>query len=283
MSVETVVSAPSANQWWTTRTFPESFSSKPFIKVIQITDCHLYAETDGEYFGAKCYPQLEQTCLHIHKANADLVVLTGDITNDHTEKSYQRLAEIVNRHLFDIPIAWLPGNHDEIQLMETYFSAPPFICEKHLILGNWQLFLMNSKGPTPAGFVQPELLESQQHLLEKHKIVAPYAAAFMHHHPIPMNAYIDKHICENGDAVLNVLTNESTWRFLAHGHVHTERASQHQHLQVLATPSTSIQFGQSKEWQQIDSGPAYRVFELYPSGDWKTQVVNVAEVAARDA
>ena len=102
----------------------------------------------------------------------------------------------------------------------------------------------------------------------------------MHHHPFPMNAYIDKHICENGDDVIAALKSDSSWRFLAHGHVHCERSLSLDKLQLFATPATSVQFGQSQEWQQINSGPAYRIFTLYASGQLETDVVSLPAVIA---
>lgn len=273
MNSAAIASPEILERWWDSYSLSSNLIAKPFISVAQVTDVHLYADKSAQYFGANCYQHFRQVCEHIQQSDIDLVVITGDVTNDHTEQSYQHLATIVKQTLAKKLVAWLPGNHDEIPLMYRYFSGSPFITEKHLLAGKWQLFLMNSKSDTPAGFVTPSSLESQQKQLEKNQSHAPFAGAFIHHHLSPLHAYIDKHICENGDQVLETLTLNQAWRFLAHGHVHSEKQSQFKTLEILATPATSVQFGQSLQWQQINSGPAYRTFRLYPSGEWQTQVI----------
>lgn len=270
-------------EWWNTTPFQlRGFTSNSPLKVVQLTDLHLYADTKSEYYGANCHDNFQRACQHVQENGADLVILTGDVTNDHTEASYQRVSEIVRHTLNNIVVAWLPGNHDDISLMQQYFSGEPFISHKHLVCGLWQLFLMNSKSETPAGFVSPTTLEAQQKIFTAHQAESPFSGAFMHHHPIKMNAYIDKHICENGDEVLAALSAHHGWKFLAHGHVHTEQTHQFKQLTVLATPATSVQFGQALHWEQINTGPQYRTFHLFDTGEWDTEVIAL-DYEKRDA
>ena len=42
----------------------------------------------------------------------DLIIATGDISNDGTIASYHRFIARVQDYLPGIPLAWLAGNHD---------------------------------------------------------------------------------------------------------------------------------------------------------------------------
>ncbi|MFB1000732.1 MAG: metallophosphoesterase [Colwellia sp.] len=53
----------------------------PVFKIAQITDCHLFSQTDGLHYGANVYQNLVAVLREI-KSQTDIqvIVFTGDIT-----------------------------------------------------------------------------------------------------------------------------------------------------------------------------------------------------------
>lgn len=248
------------------------------LRVAQITDCHLRSDDLG-YEGIDSTDSLVQVLQHMATEQFDCVFITGDISQDHTDASYQLLAQLCRQYLPDTFVARLPGNHDEPECLDKWMSEPPFVPVNHFYWHDWHILQLNSKGPTPAGWI------SEQHFAELGDILAGVAsnhhvAVFTHHHPLPMGAYIDKHILQNGEQLMRVLGGFAQVKFVAHGHVHQEAQGQYatqsgHHIHMYATPSTSMQFAARSLKRANDEalGPGYRIFELFSGGGVSSEVV----------
>lgn len=258
--------------------FDQVFTIKPksteSIEIVQITDCHLML--DGQlYEGIDSLSRLYQVLKRLVSLRLDLLVVTGDITQDHTLASYQLLAQACDEVLPNVPVVWLPGNHDDIDDMtQAFVDYPCMNAAKKVVfsVGDWQLLLLNSKGPTPSGLI------SEQHLFDIEQQLAllqnnDSALVFCHHHPIPMDGYIDKHILNNGAELLQLLAKYEQVKVLAHGHVHQGRECEFAGLEVWATPATAIQFKPHSHDKANDvKGPGYRHIQLTADGGIKSQV-----------
>ncbi|WP_199611188.1 metallophosphoesterase [Flocculibacter collagenilyticus] len=237
-------------------------------KLIQITDLHLFADQESCYFHGNTYQNLLNVLSHIaqHHGDADALIMTGDITQDHTTASYQLLQQTLQQAIaksnLALPVVWLPGNHDEVALMNEHFFAAPFMTEKYLKVADWHILLCNSKGSTPAGWISEEHQSEIIHVLN----AIPeneHAILFCHHHPLPIDGYLDKHILENGSGWLTNVSQYPQVRCIFHGHVHNEYHINFKQIDIFATPATSIQFEkQTVDWQISQLPPAYRVILL---------------------
>ena len=80
----------------------------PVSSLVQITDCHLLATPDALYQGIKPYHHL-RLVLDELRAEAPLLILTGDLTEDHSADSYTLLQQLLAdwHRLFD-QLATLP-------------------------------------------------------------------------------------------------------------------------------------------------------------------------------
>ncbi|MBE0366862.1 metallophosphoesterase [Pseudoalteromonas sp. MMG013] len=236
---------------------------KSSIKLAHITDSHLFCDEMGTYFTVNTADNFKRTLSYMATCHLDAVIFGGDLTQDHSVESYQLFAELVRVSELDCPVFWLPGNHDELTELEQ-ISLGQIHSNKHLRLNGADIFLINSKGETPAGWCE------QQHLFELHQMLlcsSEQVLAFSHHHPVPINGYLDKHILENGPALLNCLVNSNKAVRLVHGHVHNDYQSTYRTMHVLATPATSIQFNKgTSQWQQQDRGPALRIINFGING-----------------
>ena len=90
----------------------------------------------------------------------DLLLLTGDLSQDETPESYQRLVSLIAP--LGIPAYWIPGNHDNIPVMAEILNQPPLSPEKSWMLGNWQFLLLSSveAGCDGGGFPQKACIGS---------------------------------------------------------------------------------------------------------------------------
>jgi Icc protein len=254
-------------------------AKQPVVKIAQITDCHLLIN-NGTYLGVDSTAYLQRVMLKLSESHWDCVVVTGDITQDHTLASYNILAEFCHQYLSNTTVAWLPGNHDEINQLKQTLSQPPMTVAKHLKFGHWHVLLLNTKGPTPEGVV------NSTHMAEIEVQLAQIpqdesVLVFCHHHPLPVNGYIDRHILTNGPELLAVLKRFSQVKCIAHGHVHQQRETVlgrdiGEPIFLWATPSTSMQFVvNSFAKGNNDSGPAFRQFELSPDGQVISHVIEL--------
>ncbi len=234
------------------------------------TDCHLFADLDGEYFHVNCAQNLRATLTAMARENFDFVVFGGDLTQDHSVESYQVFAELINQSELSCPVFWVPGNHDEIAQLHS-ISNGQIKAAKHIVHPFAHVLLINTKGTTPAGWIQPAHLSDIDISLKNTQVAQILIG---HHHPMPVAGYIDKHILDNGAQLLELINSEHhNVKAVVHGHAHNNYELNYEGVQILGTPATSIQFTKhTRDWQQQQLGPAYRTVLIDESGTLTTQV-----------
>ncbi|WP_404341014.1 metallophosphoesterase [Pseudoalteromonas mariniglutinosa] len=245
------------------------------LRIAHVTDSHLFAQRNGEYFSVNTAVHFSECLADISQQDIDCLVFGGDLTQDHSAESYFLFAQLIAESPLQCPVFWLPGNHDDIALL-TRISGGQIQHHKRLKFNTAEVLLLNSKGPTPAGWV------SAQHLNELTDVLTDNTApcvCFCHHNPLPINGYLDKHILENGPQLLNLLVNNGRTQALFHGHVHNEHQWQFRDLNIYASPASSIQFlKNTAQWQQQNKGPMYRIVTCNSAGinqpfEFSTEVV----------
>ena len=127
--------------------------------------------------------------------------------------------------------------------------------ERNLILGDWQLLLLNTKSASPAGsFSCNEQLWLAQQCQQSH---AAAIWLFCHHHPLPINSFIDKHGQQQQAELWQAIVNDERIRGIAHGHVHHAYERQHLNRLVVGCPASSVQFLLADDWQTRNEGPQW--------------------------
>jgi Icc protein len=239
------------------------FAAKPEYRLLQLTDCHLLADPHGVYQQIKPYQHLVTLLSALKKQHFDAVLLTGDLTQDHSVASYQLLADAFRE--WPSPVFYLPGNHDEPALMAQAFAQPPFCAATVLQASGWRWLLLNTKGPTPAGMFDA----SNQQQLVMHINNSPSSLwLFCHHHPVPIGAAIDVHGLQQPEGLLHLLENNEKVKGLAHGHCHYGYQAQHTSgLTIVGCPATSVQFTLTEEWYTEDLGPQGCIWTFAANGD----------------
>ena len=67
------------------------------LRVAHITDSHLFADPNAEYFNVNTAAHFAQALAHMATQSLDAVIFGGDLTQDHSFESYLLFATKYNR------------------------------------------------------------------------------------------------------------------------------------------------------------------------------------------
>ncbi|MGF1787017.1 3',5'-cyclic-AMP phosphodiesterase [Photobacterium swingsii] len=258
-----------------TYTLPQQGPDK--VVLLQITDTHLFDDISGSLLGIETKKSFHAVLDAVDDAARpfDAIVATGDISQDHSENSYQRFADGISR--WEQPCFWLPGNHDYQPTMRSVLPSPQIKpCEQVLAGEHWQVILLDSQVPgVPHGALSSTQLEMLDSALSAHP--QRHALVLLHHHPLEAGSYwLDQHQLHNNEALWYVLDQYPQVKAVLCGHIHQELDRMYRNVRVLATPSTCIQFlPDSNDFALDQVNPGWRYLELYNNGDICTQVSRV--------
>lgn len=243
-------------------------------RIIQISDCHLGPLTSEALLGLNTDESLHDVLALIAEKETDFdyLVCTGDIASAGHETCYRRFISIVGQY-FSQPLAWLPGNHDSAAIMSSLDLAPE---ARAVEQGNWLLLLLDSVVPfkVHGNFEQGEL-DYLEHMLsanpDKHVIV------MLHHQPVLVGSiWIDQYILRNADAFFAIIDRFPSVKAVVWGHVHQDFTGERNGVQLIATPSTCVQFKPKCDDFTVDTlMPGYRWFDLNQNGSFTTGVERV--------
>ncbi|WP_407676586.1 3',5'-cyclic-AMP phosphodiesterase [Photobacterium obscurum] len=244
------------------------------VVLLQITDTHLFADEAGSLLGIATKDSFHAVLDAVDAAARpfDAVVATGDISQDHSEQSYQRFSDGIAR--WSQPCFWLPGNHDFQPSMASVLPSPQIKpCEQVLAGEHWQVILLDSQ---VAGVPHGELSEAQLTMLDQALAAYPerHALVLLHHHPLEAgSSWLDQHKLHNADGFWQVVDKYPRVKAVLCGHIHQELDRLYHGVRVLATPSTCIQFQPDSSDFALDrQNPGWRYLELTNDGQVLTSV-----------
>jgi len=244
-------------------------------QILQFTDLHL--SKSDELMGINCDESFAAVkALSSQYHHIDLTLITGDISQDHSDASYHKCAEVFQYQ--NHPVAWITGNHDDNELQQRILSTGALTSKKRILFKHWQLLLLNTQIP---GIVCGEVNDAELASIKQAGIDYPkhHLLIVMHHHPIPMRSeWIDKHCLNNQQALWEVINKVPQVKGIVFGHVHQHVDKIKDGVRVLGTPSTSVQFAPLMKEFTIDTQqPGFRFMELLANGDIKTKIHRVAD------
>ncbi|MBV8886017.1 MAG: phosphodiesterase, partial [Chroococcidiopsidaceae cyanobacterium CP_BM_RX_35] len=212
------------------------------LLVAQVTDIHLFANKDQELLGlptTHSFQAIVERLLALCP-QPDLLLLTGDLSQDATPKSYGHIQSLLSP--LSLPTYWLPGNHDCLKTMQRVLNQPPFSPHKAFEQNGWQFILLNSSvSGYVHGYLSREILDELdfQLALANHRstLVA------LHHPPFKVNSdWIDASTLQNPEEFFAVLDRHPQVKLVVFGHIHQEFNQQRQDVHYLGAPASSIQF-----------------------------------------
>ncbi len=243
------------------------------LKLIQITDTHIIDDGKPLFndFDTSASLTAVVETFSADESGVDLVLVTGDLVHEPTESAYQKLAD----HLASInmPIFYLPGNHDNPARLEYVMGANGFDQSKMVKIGDWLIILLNTH---VSGEQHGELEQSELERLDAclndnpnlHVLIA------LHHHPVSINStWMDGMALSNPDPFFTIVDKYQHVRGIIWGHIHQAYETLRNEVQLLGTPSTCLQFSPgARSFAVDDKTPAYRTLHLDPAGGLKTAV-----------
>ncbi|OOF59915.1 3',5'-cyclic-AMP phosphodiesterase [Rodentibacter myodis] len=254
-------------------------SANSVVKLLQITDSHLFKDEKTELLGVNTQAGFAQVLAEIQqeKREFDVIFATGDLVQDGSDEGYQRFVEMIKP--FGKPVFWIPGNHDFQPKMVENLNQSPMENAKHILLGDhWQALLLDSQ---VYGVPHGELSQYQLELLKLTLAEYPerYTLIVFHHHLLPTNsAWLDQHNLRNSHDLLDVLAPFKNVKAILYGHIHQQVDGQWKGYQVMATPSTCIQFKADSNHFALDTvQPGWREIDLYSDGSIVTKVKRIQQ------
>jgi Icc protein len=239
-----------------------------WLRVIQLSDCHVSAAAGVLYRGSDPRKALESMLRAVQAWGPDLILATGDLSEDASEESYRYLSARLST--LDVPVLTTPGNHDLPSLQAAWFEACPVDEPRVHQAGHWQIVLLNSavEGYVP-GLLSDRMLAGLIDALtdrEHPKLLV------LHHQPVPVGSpWIDRYPLEEPERLWEALDGRSDIRAMVWGHIHQEFAAWHGATRLLGCPSTVINSQpECSEFMPDPRGPACRWIKLGPGGEVAT-------------
>jgi len=271
--------APTPRQSPDSKSRPASNSKRQaeVLRVLQITDTHLYANRHGRLLGQSTRQTLDLVLdLALRtRGYPDLILVTGDLVQDASPEGYSYLKQRLTA--LNTPCYCLPGNHDNASVMSRILEGNPVNAITTLPGGTWNLVLLDSTTPGEEGghldAEQLERLEDSLATRPKHP-----ALVCLHHQPVPVgSAWLDSIGLDNPEDFFGIIDRHPQIRGILWGHIHQEFSGHRNGACLLASPSTCVQFLPDSEDFALDTRtPGFRWLELHDDGHIDTGVERIA-------
>ena len=242
--------------------------------ILHLTDLHIFEDEQGRLHNVNTRKSFEAVLAQISQdgIEPDCLLLTGDLSHDEKLGGYNYLFKKITDQ-FDCPICSIPGNHDQVSLIDPLLADMGRENHRTLPIGNFQIILLNSQllGSESGELASTELSFLEQTLEESS---AEHIIICLHHHVYPMGSmWLDRLKLQNSDDLLQILFLDDRIRLVICGHVHQDNSQAHDGITYLSTAATCFQFKPLCGAFELDTlMPGYRWLELEESGEFSTQV-----------
>ncbi|MCS7225964.1 MAG: metallophosphoesterase [Gloeomargarita sp. SKYB31] len=244
------------------------------LRVVQLTDTHLFADPQQTLLGCRTWLTCQAVVTEAAAYCPDLVLLTGDLSQDESAASYQHLVNAL--WSLDCPVYWLGGNHDAASVLAEVAATGGWRPEKRFVQGGWYFVLLDSTLPGQVGgWLQRAAMAELTEELTQH----PEPTLIAMHHPLfPVGSpWLDDSRVGNPEVFWQAVDRHPQVRVVLCGHVHQEHTWQRCGVTYYSTPSTCIQFAAQADTFTLDPAfPGFRWLELLPDGRYTSGVVRVA-------
>ena len=238
------------------------------MKVIQISDTHLFADDELEIFGVKSNAKFNEVINRIiaeDSHDADIILFTGDISQDETPQSYKKAADCLSA--LNIPIYWIPGNHDSLdQAKSVFINTKNFNRHSTLSLPCWHLIFLNTKMD---GRDDGQLSHSELEMLKHEITISPVnkkLAIVMHHHPAPVGTpLIDHYILQNAKEFWDIIVGTNVELIIC-GHVHGDYRYQYNKVMIETSPATCLQWEKGTQNLKTEMKIGYKIYHFEQDG-----------------
>lgn len=251
---------------------------KNTVKLIQLTDTHIFSDTEETFDGINTSVSLDAVIEHVNFSGfrPDIVIVTGDLVHDPVPAAYDNLVKSLK--LLNAPVFCLPGNHDNPELMKEALPRSGIGISSQIILNHWHIILLNTYIPdTHSGRLGQQQLEYLDGALAQSK--QRNVLICLHHPPVSINSpWMDAMSLENPEEFFTIVDRYSNIKAILWGHIHQDFNCTRDNILLMATPSTCVQFRpETEHYIKDEQNPGYRQIILNESGLIETSVIRVDE------
>ncbi|MDQ0393443.1 phosphodiesterase [Labrys monachus] len=194
------------------------------MKIIHLSDIHMCPP--GQHvvgFDPAARLAAVVDTVNAEHADADLCVVSGDLTDAGDEPSYRRLKPIIET--ISVPVHLMLGNHDRRGAFLSVFPEVPTdghgFVQSTVEIGDFRVILLDTldEARPSDGY----LCEMRLSWLERELAKDPSAKTivFLHHPPFSLGVeYFDAMLLRNGAEFEHLLDRHRTVVHVAFGHVH---------------------------------------------------------------
>lgn len=250
------------------------------LRVVQLSDCHLFADREGKLLGLNTQFSLERVLdlIRAEQPDIDLMLATGDLSQDASYDSYKRLNDALET--FDSPCYWLEGNHDKpAPMLEALKDQRAKVSPCTTNIGNWTIVMLDSTIPDDVpGELYDDDIAFLDHSLKTAK--GDHIMVCLHHHPVPIGCrWLDTQVVASADRFFEVIDQYPKVRTVIWGHIHQEYDGERNGVKLYAVPSTCVQFKPFSDDFAVEKlPPGYRWFDLHEDGRIDTGVSRVQNI-----
>jgi Icc protein len=252
------------------------------VRALHITDLHILPTAGATIYGTDTFEAL-RAVLGAALALPDppaLIVATGDLSEDGSERSYERLRQLLAGT--GLPAHVVPGNHDAVDAMRRALLGGSIQMSPVVDVESWRIVLLDSQVPgEPHGLLDAAQLERLSSALDEDP--ARPVLVGLHHGPA---SYCPSSGCQlrNAAVLLALLASRSNARAVIAGHGHLELERTAGRVRLFATPSTCSQASHAQLGEPVDHEQfwashrfdpgrhGFRMLTLLPGGELESRV-----------
>lgn len=232
---------------------------KSFFKVAQLSDFHITKEPNSLIRGVNTHETFDKLLDHFDQSNYEMLFLTGDLSGDGSEESYQIIRSKLEK--YSLPIYCIPGNHDDMNKMSNV------LC-KNIKLGDtltflyWKFIFLNTNVKNENyGFLSKEELNRVINYLENSRI--ENICLIMHHNPIDVNSPVDRCKIINGHLIINLARRYKNIKHVMFGHVHNDYSLRRNGVLYTSSPAASFQFKKRETEPIVENKIGFKEYVFY--------------------
>lgn len=230
------------------------------FRVLQISDTHILAAADGKLYHRDVDGNLQATISAVRSSGPfDLILLTGDISEDGSSASYERVRAMFN-NVDHHKLLAIAGNHDDPVALAAVFDTAPHT------LGNWRVLPVDSHWP---GHVEGKLEDDQLSAIStevENLGSAEKFALIAVHHPPHFMCEVSHCALSDPEPLMAIATDDAV-RLVISGHVHDDYAHRLGSTLFSTCPSTCIGFDHNPAGHRASElPPGAIVYDLHDDG-----------------
>ncbi|MEH6443663.1 MAG: metallophosphoesterase [Oceanospirillaceae bacterium] len=204
------------------------------LQVVQITDIHLLADENSLHYEVDTALSLTKVLNKIKSLTVDLIVVSGDLTEDGKASTYKRLAKIFKS--LTVPVFFLPGNHDDPILMTEHLNDSNLNHCFSMEMAGWGfLFLHSQVEGCSFGKIGNQQLTKIDKYLTDHCAKPVFIAQ---HHPSFTVCPVAGCQLEDAAILQKILMKHNNVKVIVAGHTHNDKEDLSLNYAQYVTPSS---------------------------------------------